>query len=188
MWVTAEAHLKQAGKSSVEELWNEKLMTITSKDGMYQGKLDALIAIDLADPNDPNLGLIAPINTLKWFNNRPSIRNLMVKDQKNSYVLYFKGGTVFNKDTKKYNSYDHLMFRVDGFDSPDRNAFFKDKGVLNASASIYHDSLFDIPAVIIPKTGTVQNYSDLVIRLQTPAGGWWFSESIPLRLKGNLEY
>ncbi|WP_244562710.1 hypothetical protein [Paenibacillus uliginis] len=187
MWVTAEAHLKQAGKSSVEELWNEKLMTITSKDGMYQGKLDALIAIDLSDPNDPNLGLIAPINTLKWFNNQPSIRNLMVKDQKNSYVLYFKGGTVFNKDTKKYNPRERLQFRVDGFDSPDRNAFF-DKGVLNASASIYRDSLFDIPAVIIPKTGTVQNYSDLEIRLQTPAGGWWFSESVPLRLKGNLEY
>ena len=81
MWVTPESDWKQAGKSSVEEMWNEKLMTITSKDGLYQGKLEALIAIDLADPNDPNLGLIAPMNTLKWFNNKPDVRNLMVKDQ-----------------------------------------------------------------------------------------------------------
>ncbi|WP_338709047.1 S-layer homology domain-containing protein [Paenibacillus amylolyticus] len=182
MWVTPESDWKQAGKSSVEEMWNEKLMTITSKDGLYQGKLDALIAIDLADPNDPNLGLIAPINTLKWYNNRPSITNLMVKDQKNSYVLYFKGGSVFNKDTKKYNPSQLLRYRVDGFDSPDRNAFFQ-KGVLNASTSVYRNDPTDTPADIIPKMGTVQT-SDLVIRLQTPTGGSLFSENILLRLKG----
>ncbi|MEK4529208.1 S-layer homology domain-containing protein [Paenibacillus sp. FSL H8-0104] len=181
MWVTPESDWKQAGKSSVEEMWNEKLMTITSKDGLYQGKLEALIAIDLADPNDPNLGLIAPMNTLKWFNNKPDVRNLMVKDQKNSYVLYFSGGTVFNKDTKKYNPSKNLQFRVDGFNSADANAHAK--GVLNTTSYVFRNSLFDTPAVIIPKTGTVQQ-SDLVIRLQTPAGGSLFSESIPLRLKG----
>jgi hypothetical protein len=182
MWVTPESDWKQAGKSSVEEMWNEKLMTITSKDGLYQGKLDALVAIDLADPNDPNLGLISPINTLKWYNNRPSITNLMVKDQKNSYVLYFKGGTVFNKDTKKYNPSQLLRYRVDGFDSPDRNAFFQ-KGVLNTSTRVYRNDQTDTPAEIIPKVGTVQT-SDLVIRLQTPTGGSLFSENILLRLKG----
>ncbi|MBY0217904.1 S-layer homology domain-containing protein [Paenibacillus illinoisensis] len=182
MWVTTERQLQQARKS-VEEMWNEESMTITSKDGLYQGKLDALIAIDLNDPNDPNLGLIKPINTLKWFNLRPDIKDLMVKDQKNSYVLYFKGGTVFNKDPKRYNTYDHLKFRVDGFDSPDFEAF-ADKGVLNMAASLYRDRLNDIPAVIIPKTGTVQNTWDLAITIQTPAGGWWFSESTPLRLQG----
>lgn len=182
MWVTPESDWKQAGKSSVEEMWNEKLMTITSKDGLYQAKLDALVAIDLADPNDPNLGLIAPINTLKWYNNRPSVTNLMVKDQKNSYVLYFKGGPVFNKDTKKYNPNTKIQFRVDGFNSPDRDAFFQE-GVLNAVARVYRNSRTDMTAVIIPKTGTIQQ-TDLVIRLQTPAAGSNFSESIPLRLRG----
>ncbi|MEK4372364.1 S-layer homology domain-containing protein [Paenibacillus sp. FSL R5-0473] len=182
MWVTPESDLRQARKESVEEMWNEKLMTITSKDGLYQAKLDALIAIDLADPNDPNLGLIAPINTLKWYNNRPSITNLMVKDQKKSYVLYFKGGPVFNKDTKKYNPNTKIQFQVDGFNSPDRDAFFQ-KGVLNTVADVYRNSRTDTTAVIIPKTGTIQ-LTDLVIRLQTPAAGSNFSESIPLRLKG----
>ncbi|MFC7680313.1 S-layer homology domain-containing protein [Paenibacillus sp. GCM10028914] len=190
MWVTTESDLRQARKNSVEEMWNEERMTITSKDGLYQGKLDALIAIDLTDPNDPNLGLIKPINTLKWFNNHPNTKNhLMVKDQKNSYVLYFKGRTVFNKDTKRYNPNTKIKFQVDGFESPDLDAFF-DKGVLNKSARLYRDSSYDldIPAVIIPKTGTVQKYSDLEIRLQTPAGGWWFSESIPLRLEGDRKH
>ncbi|MDR6726191.1 hypothetical protein J2W91_004697 [Paenibacillus amylolyticus] len=185
MWVTTERELKQARKS-VEEMWKEERMTITSKDGLYQAKLDALIAIDLDDPNDPNLGLIKPINTLKWFNHHPNTENhLMVKDQKNSYILYFKGRTIFNKDTKRYNPNTTIKFRVDGFDSPDRNAFF-DNGVLNATARLYRDSSYklDVPSVIIPKTGTIQNYSDLAIRLQTPAGGFWFSESIILRLEG----
>ncbi|MEW4425994.1 S-layer homology domain-containing protein [Paenibacillus pabuli] len=182
MWVTPESDWKQAGKSSVEEMWNEKLMTITSKDGLYQGKLDALIAIDLADPNDPNLGLIAPINTLKWFNNTTN-KNLMVKDQKNSYVLYFKGKTVFNKDPKKYNTYDYLKFRVDGFDSPDFDAYTK-KGVLNATSPVYRNTWTDMPAVIIPKTGTIQEYGNLEIRLQTPAGGSLFSQTVPLSLRG----
>ncbi|KQY91029.1 hypothetical protein ASD24_24855 [Paenibacillus sp. Root52] len=182
-WVTPDSDVKQAGKSSVEEMWNKNLMTITSKDGLYQGKLEALVAIDLADPNDPNLGLIAPINTLKWFNNRPSITNLMVKDQKNSYVLYFKGGTVFNKDTKKYNPNTNLRFRVDGFDSPNLDAFFN-KGVLNKTASIYRNDRTDIPAVIIPKSGTVQTNGNLEIILQTPAAGNLFSEISPLSLRG----
>lgn len=96
----------------------------------------------------------------------------MVKDQKNSYVLYFKGGTVFNNDTKRYNPNTKIKFQVDGFDSPNLDAFF-DKGVLNKVASLYRDSSYslDIPGVIIPKTGTVQNHSNLEIRLQTPAGG-----------------
>ena len=185
MWVTPESDWKQAGKSSVEEMWNEKLMTITSKDGLYQGKLDALIAIDLADSNDPNLGLIGPVNTLKWFNNRPSMKNLMAKDQKNSYVLYFKGGTVFNKDTKKYSSSKDLLFKVSGFSSPDTKAY--SNGVLNATSYLYRNTWFDIPAVIIPKSGTVQEYGNLEIYLQTPAGGWWFSEIVPLSLRGNRD-
>ncbi|PKQ88811.1 S-layer homology domain-containing protein [Paenibacillus sp. BGI2013] len=183
MWVTPESDWKRAGKASIEDMWDESKMTITSKDGLYQGKLEALIAIDLADPNDPNLGLIAPINTLKWFNNRPDVNNLMVKDQKNSYVLYFKGKTVFNKDPKKYNTYDYLKFRVDGFESPDFDAY-TEKGVLNTTSRVYRNTRTDIPAVMIPKTGTIQQ-TDLVIRLQTPAGGSLFSESIPLRLQGN---
>ncbi|MBY0217905.1 S-layer homology domain-containing protein [Paenibacillus illinoisensis] len=183
MWVTTEAQLKQAGKSSVEEMWNESKMTITSKDELYQAKLDALVAIDLADPNDPNRSLLPDINKLKWSNNRQTINDLMVKDQKNSYILYFKGGQVYNKAPSKYLDRKRLTFRVDGFESPDLDAFYY-KRTLNGSAWVYQDRVLDLPIIIIPKTGTVQKGNDLVVRLETPTSGYLASDSIVLRLRG----
>ncbi|NUU74664.1 S-layer homology domain-containing protein [Paenibacillus xylanilyticus] len=183
MWVTTEAQLKQAGKSSVEELWNESKMTITSKNELYQAKLDALVAIDLADPNDPNRSLLPDINRLKWSNNRTTINDLMVKDQKNSYILYFKGGQVYNKAPNKYLDRKRLTFRVDGFESPDLDAFYYNR-TLNGSAMVYQDKFEDLPAIIIPKSGTVQKGNDLVVRLETPAGGSLASDSVILRLRG----
>ncbi|MEJ8304482.1 S-layer homology domain-containing protein [Saccharibacillus sacchari] len=182
MFVTPDSDWKNKGKSSIEEMWNEKNMTITSKDGLYQGKLDALIAIDLADPNDPNRALLGNVNTLKWYNNRPTVTNLFVKDQKNSYVLYFKGGPVFNKDTKKYLKIDRLQYNILGFDSPNLNAFFNE-GKLNKVASVYRNNDGDIPAMIIPKRGTIQT-SDILIQLNTPAGGSLRTEVDLIRLRG----
>lgn len=182
MFVTPDSDWKGKGKSSIEEMWNEKNMTITSKDGLYQGKLDALIAIDLADPNDPNRGLLGNVNTLRWYNNRPSIKNLFIKDQKNSYVLYFKGGPVFNKDTKKYLKIDRLQYNILGFESTDLDAFFNE-GKLNKVASVYRNNNGDVPAMIIPKRGSVQK-TDIQILLNTPAGGSLRSEVDLLRLRG----
>ncbi|MFX3651391.1 MAG: S-layer homology domain-containing protein [Paenibacillus sp.] len=183
MWVTPESDVKRAGKSSIEEMWDESKMTLTSKDGLWQGKLDALVAIDLADPNDPNRSLLPNISTLKWSNNRPSITDLMVKDQKNSYILYFKGGQVYNKASNKYLDRKRLTFRVDGFESPDLDAFYY-KRTLNGSAMVYQNNLEDLPAMIIPKSGTVQKGNDLVVRLETPSSGSLASDSVILRLRG----
>ncbi|WMT42058.1 S-layer homology domain-containing protein [Paenibacillus sp. D2_2] len=55
VFVSDESKLK--GRT-VEELWNEEMMTITSKDGKYKAQLEALIAIDMEDPNDPNWKLL----------------------------------------------------------------------------------------------------------------------------------
>lgn len=181
-FVTPESDWKSKGKSSVEEMWNEQNMTITSKDGLYQAKLDALIAIDMADPNDPNRALLGNVNTLKWSNNRPTMSNLMVKDNPNSYILYFKGKQVFNKDTKKYTVQNRVQFSVRGFDTNNMDAFFA--GKLNSSADVYRNEWFDIPAIIVPKSGTVQVSEDLSIKLQTPAGGYLFMEQDLLRLRG----
>jgi len=169
MFVTPDSDWKNKGKSSIEEMWNEKNMTITSKDGLYQGKLDVLIAIDLADPNDPNRALLGNVNTLRWYNNKPTVKNLFIKDQKNSYVLYFKGGPVFNKDTTKYLTTDRLQYNILGFDSPNLDAYFNE-GKLNKVAHVYRNNNGDFPAMIIPKRGSIQA-SDILIQLNTPTGG-----------------
>ncbi|NGZ77315.1 S-layer homology domain-containing protein [Saccharibacillus alkalitolerans] len=182
MFVTPESDWKNKGKKSIEEMWNEKNMTITSKDGLYQAKLDALIAIDMADKNDPNRGLLGNINTLRWSNNKQTMDKLMVKDNLNTYVLYFKGKQVFNKDTNKYTDKDQVSFRVYGFDTNNLDAFYA--GKLNSTADIYQKKWFDTPAVIIPKSGTVQMGHDLSIMLQTPAGGSLYMTQDLLRLRG----
>lgn len=52
--------------ASIEDQWREDKLTLTSKDNKYVATLHELIAIDLEDPNDPNLKQIAPLGTLKW--------------------------------------------------------------------------------------------------------------------------
>lgn len=154
-----------AGKT-IEELWREDKMVLDSKDGKYRGELEALIAIDLEDPNDPNLKLLPDINKLKWFNLYYEMDNLMVRDWKKSYILYFKGKEVFNKDKNLYATKNYVPFSISGFGSPDREAFFK--GTLNSVASVYLNKLSDIPAVIIPKKGWSPE-GDIVIAISSPS-------------------
>lgn len=151
---------------TIEELWREDKMVLDSKDGKYRGELEALIAIDLEDPNDPNLKLLPDINKLKWFSLYYEMDDLMVRDWKKSYILYFKGKEVFNKDTKLYATKDYVPYSISGIGSPDREAFFK--GTLNSVASVYLNKISDVPALIIPKKGWSQD-GDIAIRLTTPS-------------------
>lgn len=184
-FVTPESDWKGKGKSSLEEMWNEDAMTITSKDGLYQAKLDALVAIDMADPNDPNRALLGDINTLNWYNgNQIGLEYVKnpVKNEKNTYVLYFKSRQVFNKDTAKYRDLPFVRHYVGGFNNKDDAGFMN--GKLNRSTSIYRNKDGDVPATIIPKTGTVQGISDITISLQVPSNAR-FMEIDVLRLRGS---
>ncbi|WP_172250103.1 S-layer homology domain-containing protein [Saccharibacillus deserti] len=181
MFVTPESDWKNKGKSSVEEMWNEKAMTITSKDGLYQAKLDALVAIDMADPNDPNRSLLGDINTLKWYNGNPWMK-IPVKGNTNTYVMYFKSKQVFNKDESKYLNRPFAQFSVRGFTSNDGAA--QAAGKLNRASDIYRNAVGDVPAIIVPKSGTVQGMFDMTITLQTPTSGSRFSETDLLVLRG----
>lgn len=172
-----------AGKT-IEELWREDKMVLDSKDGKYRGELEALIAIDLEDPNDPNFKLLPDINKLKWFNNNYEMTNLMVKDHMDSYVLYFKSKVVYNKDLELYAEWNYVPVSIMGFNSPDRNTFFN--GTLNRIAPIYlnHDS--DIPAYIIPKKGWIQE-GDISITITTPSfSNYTYTYTNLLRLDGPL--
>nr|WP_216671573.1 S-layer homology domain-containing protein [Saccharibacillus qingshengii] len=181
MFVTPESDWKNKGKSSVEEMWNEKNMTITSKDGLYQAKLEALIAIDMADANDPNRSLLGDIDTLRWHNGDEMMRN-PVKGNTNAYVMYFKSKQVFNKDTKNYLNRPFAQFSVRGFTS--NNTAAQIAGKLNRASDIYRNVRGDVPAIIMPKSGTIQGLFDISITLQTPTSGSRFSENDILRLRG----
>jgi len=180
-FVTPESDWKSKGKSSVEEMWNEKNMTITSKDGLYQARINSVIAIDMADKNDPNRALLGDINALKWDNGNEQMK-LPVKGNPNTYVLYFKSKQVFNKDSKKYLNRPFAQFKISGFNTP--NGAAQNAGELNGQADIYRNVVGDVPAVIIPKSGTIQNMFDIAISLQTPTSGSLFKENDLIRLRG----
>ncbi|MDO3413376.1 S-layer homology domain-containing protein [Saccharibacillus sp. CPCC 101409] len=180
VWRTTSGKYAMTAKDSPEELWDEEAMTITSKNGKYKAQLDAVIAIDLEDPKDPNLKLLPPIEKLKWFNNRPSIKNLMVADWKKSYIVYFKKHTIFNNDPDHYGN--ELTAYMTGFASND-DAFYN--GTLNNAANVYLNKWDDFPAQILPKTGWTNDYG-LKISINTPAGSQaFYSHNTIFSIQGN---
>jgi hypothetical protein len=183
--VTKEEDYK--GKT-IEELWRQDKMTMTSRDGLYKGALDAVIAIDLEDPNDPNLKLLPPVGELKWFNNSGVLNGVPteinpVSKWKKSYVLYFKTKEIFNKNVEKYKS--HLKgpaYNLHGLDSPDDKKWYS--GSLNSPAWLWYKKYNDVAAMIVPKTGWIQN-SKLMIQINVPASaGYLYQEATLLEIDG----
>lgn len=173
IFVTDESNLK--GRT-VEELWNEEMMTITSKDGKYKAQLEALIAIDMEDPKDPNWRLLPPVEELKWFDGYYEHTDLKITDWPQSYLLVTKSKVIFNKDKKKYNS--EVNFAVSGFNSPRLSKRKFDPIVLDSSADVYHYKLYDIPVLIVPKKGWVVDRHGIEISLQTPSTSNYMSQYI----------
>lgn len=177
-----------AGKT-IEELWRQDRMVLETKDGNYKGVLEALIAIDLEDPNDPNLKLLPPISELKWnygsgvIDGVPIYQASVTKSM-DSYLLYFKGKEVFNKDPKMYYS-DALgpFSMVTGMESKNENDFYK--GILNRPTHLYHHKVNDLSVIIMPKSGWVQGGNNLKIRILTnniSAAG--YKTNVLLEVKG----
>ncbi len=147
-----EKRLGSNGRNESADYWFEDKMTINSKDGLYQGKLDALIAIDLADPHDPNLKLLPPINELVWGNHTfgEDTKDFKVKDQMNSYILYVKTSNVYNNNPKVYSTYFLPQISISGLDwlylDPEYG-----KNTLNELNLISGKDGSDLYAFILPK-------------------------------------
>ncbi|WMT42055.1 hypothetical protein RE628_06355 [Paenibacillus sp. D2_2] len=172
VFVSDESELK--GRT-VEELWNEEMMTITSKDGKYKAQLEALIAIDMEDTNDPNWKMFPSVEKLKWFNGDYEM-NLKVMDWPQSYLLIYKSKVIYNEDTRKYVG--DVSFTMTGFVSLDRNKFY-DFGVLNKVADVYQNKPFDSSIRILPKKGwTPDELHGLEISLQTPSNSGYKNQNI----------
>ncbi|RCX23067.1 S-layer family protein [Fontibacillus phaseoli] len=163
---------KQLNGKPVEELWREDLMVVDPGNGKYKGELEALIAIDLEDPNDPNLKLLPPLEEVKWdyfgsqYNGIPT-KYIPVNKLPASYFLLFIGKEVYNSDSNLYYSDPNgPAHGIHGIESPDRDAFFQ--GELNGIGNLFHRKFADINGYILPKKGWTQGIHPIEIRIYTP--------------------
>lgn len=140
--------------SNSADLWNQDKMKLVSKDGNYSGELLSLVAIDLADPKDPNLKLVPDISKLKWKNHAGnSPEGIPVSKWKDSYLLYFNTKIHHNKDTSKYSKhFKYVPFSISGVEQSDSDAFYY-KGKLNGPAFVFTNLPSDQSIMIVPKQG-----------------------------------
>lgn len=158
------------GNLDIGTSWNPDDLFIKTPDGLYEGMLDELVAIDLEDPNDPYLSYLPDISTLKWHNLKVKLDGYKdgfpVSAYKNSYILYFKGRETMRNDNSIYADFHgFLPVSVRGAISPDLRAF--GNGELNSIAAVFVQTTTDVPAAIIPKRLSTNGY--LHISMYAPA-------------------
>ncbi|OAB41244.1 S-layer homology domain-containing protein [Paenibacillus antarcticus] len=157
-------------KDQDAELWKKENMIINSKDGEYSGEIEYVIAIDLADPNDPNLKLVPPISSLKWQNNISSsslTEGIPVSKWRDSYLIYYKSRVVFSKNSEHYapiSIRNNVPLSISGTDG-DVYAYLE--GALNKIAPVFKDKPMDQTIFLFPKKGWTQN-RPLTIAINTP--------------------
>lgn len=97
----------------LSEGWEADNMFVATPDGLYRGEIDALIAVDLDDPNDPHRNLV-DISSLKWQNING--RTLPpVSELRNAYLLINQSRVVFNHNTNLYANWDFVAMGMSGF-------------------------------------------------------------------------
>ncbi|MEI7028407.1 S-layer homology domain-containing protein, partial [Paenibacillus sp. y28] len=144
--------------------WDPNNLFVETPDGKYRGELDALIAVDMEDPNDPNLKELGDLSTLQWFN--LADKTFPVTDYPKSYILFFKGHVDYNYDTTIYGAErTYLPYSIGGVTNVDMDSF-RD-GKLTKSAPLYRNKVADVPGYIIPKLLYTNNY--LILSLRAPA-------------------
>lgn len=148
-----------------EDQWREDKLTLTSKDNKYVATLHELVAIDLEDPNDPNLKNVPPLKTLRWGYGAYEHPGFPVSNYKKAYLLYWKS-TVKNDEPEHYNSYKDAMIEIHGIGSDGAKLR---QGILSMTASIYDKKLMDSPYYIIPKIKKDQLQRNVSVVLKTPS-------------------
>ncbi|MEK3687287.1 S-layer homology domain-containing protein [Paenibacillus sp. FSL R10-2736] len=161
-----------------EGQWREDKLTLNSKDGKYSATLHELVAIDLEDPNDPNLKNVPPLNTLKWSFGEYNNPGFPVSNYKKAYLVYWKS-TVKNDDPDHYSSYDFARVNIDGIGDSHKPG--RDKGILTIPASVHVKEYGDSPYYIIPKVGKEQLWSSVSISMQTSVrSNYYFVQEVLL--------
>lgn len=145
--------------------WDSNNLSVVSSDGHYKGTLDALIAIDLADPNDPNLKELPSLDKVRW-NNLMGTGGIPISSEyRNSYVLLYKTHVDYNTLPSKYGDLNYVIASLSGIKDPDIKAFRA--GKLNSVARLFSDKGKDLNAFIFPKKGLKTN-GEINIEILTP--------------------
>ncbi|WP_157643682.1 S-layer homology domain-containing protein [Paenibacillus camerounensis] len=162
---------------SYEDQWREDKLTLSSKNNKYVATLHELVAIDLEDPNDPNLKNVPPIKTLRWDYGAYEHPGFPVSNYKKAYLLYWKS-TVKNDAPEHYKSYVYANIEIDGIGEYGNPKIRE--GVLTKSSSVYVKANGDSPYRIIPKVGGEKLERTVSGSIRTPSFSnyYYLSESL----------
>lgn len=124
---------------------------VKSEDGKYYAVVDAIVAIDLADPKDPNLKLLPPLSKLRWDNNLRDGGIPLTDKYKDSYVVLVQKH--FVQTNSNYGKFLYADFYGGYYDDKSMKEF--GKGVLNQQAGLFEVGKEDeiMNATIFPKKG-----------------------------------
>ncbi|CAG7658873.1 S-layer homology domain-containing protein [Paenibacillus allorhizosphaerae] len=159
------------GVQAASYSWSPDKLVLETKDGLFKGQIDQVIAIDMADPNDPNRDLLGDIDELHWFNTE--VRGItqsqmpLIKDYPDSYVILVKSHVDYINDTTAYSENGRVGFSIYGFASPNKEAL--KNGELNTLATVFKTKRGDTQAMILPKTGFAVPKKDISFAIDAPA-------------------
>ncbi len=153
------------GKLHPSIKWDPDDLFIESGDGLYRAELDAILAIDLEDPDAPFLEELPPVETLKWYNYKTSASSPYLIKGMPAYLVYYKGRMVFNKDTNIYGTREFAMVSTLGAVIDDYNALAN--GDLVGMTSVFQTKDGDLSIRIFPKK--MKTDGDLMLDLYTPS-------------------
>ncbi|MCY9665869.1 S-layer homology domain-containing protein [Paenibacillus alginolyticus] len=155
-----------AGTKGESSEWTPDKLVLETADGKFKGEIDQVVVIDMANPNDPNRGLLGDINDLHWFAPGREGEMPLVKDYPDSYVILVKSHVDYVKDTAAYAENGKVGLSIYGFKSPDPTALAK--GELNTLATVFKNRRGDMQCMILPKSG-FETAEYISIKLNAPA-------------------
>jgi hypothetical protein len=142
-------------------------MIIETEDGLFKGEATRILAVDVADPNDPFRDVLGDIESLMWKGG--GNHYYRVSDYPDSYLLFVDFNIIYNNDsnaTQYSQAFNRIRFYLSGIERPDSNAL--KEGNLNSFAWVYKNREDELNAMILPKHG-LETRGYLSISLSAPA-------------------
>ncbi|MBO9604367.1 MAG: S-layer homology domain-containing protein [Paenibacillaceae bacterium] len=131
--------------------WNPDNLFVETPDGQFRGELDAMVAIDLTDPQDPNRKLLPKLDQMQWYKWTSRTQGYPITNYPDSYIVIYQSHVDYNKNKDVYADIDHIYAGMAGLGAPESldEAFMA--GELNRATDIFLNRIGDTMAIIVPK-------------------------------------